>query len=86
MRLETDPSRIEAIDALSQDQSLEDTLKREIYLVKKELDNIRKIPKKAFIEFQVLLSQAGQIWAEARKNNDFEGFLPTLEKVIGFQK
>ena len=84
--VETDPSRIEAIDALSQDQSLEDTLKREIYLVKKELDNIRKIPKKAFIEFQVLLSQAGQIWAEARKNNDFEGFLPTLEKVIGFQK
>ena len=65
--VETDPSRIEAIDALSQDQSLEDTLKREIYLVKKELDNIRKIPKKAFIEFQVLLSQAGQIWAEARK-------------------
>ncbi|MDY0210859.1 MAG: carboxypeptidase M32 [Acholeplasma sp.] len=84
--VETDPLRIEAIDKLSLDNTLSVEMKREIYLVKKSLDEIRKIPKKAYIDFQVLLSQAGQIWAESREKNDFEGFMPTLEKVIDFQK
>jgi carboxypeptidase Taq len=84
--VDTDPLRIEAIDKLAEDDTLELELKREIHLVKKDLDQMRKIPKKDYIEFQVLLSQAGQIWAESREKNDFEGFLPTLEKVINFQK
>lgn len=83
---ETDPKRIEAVDALSKDSSLDKELKREIYLVKKGLDEVRKIPKKEYIDFQVLLSQSGQIWADARAKNDFASFLPTLDKVVTFQR
>lgn len=84
--VETDIARIEAINELATEESQSEALKREIALVKKDMDQIRKIPKHEYIDFQVLLSQAGQIWAKARDNNDFIGFLPTLERVISYQK
>lgn len=79
--------RIEAIDYLSiHSTDLTEDLKVEIKRVKKELDQLRKIPKQEYIDFQVLLSQAGHIWSNAKKNNDFAAYLPTLEKVIDYQK
>jgi carboxypeptidase Taq len=85
--VEMDSKRIEAIDYLALNpKSLTEDLKVEIKRVKKDLDQLRKIPKQDYIDFQVLLSQAGHVWSNAKKNNDFASYLPTLEKVISYQK
>lgn len=85
--VEMDSKRIEAIDYLAtHPESLTDDLKVEIKRVKKDLDQLRKIPKQEYIDFQVLLSSAGHIWSNAKKNNDFASYLPTLEKVITYQR
>lgn len=84
-KLQMDEKRLEAIDALAK-EILEDPFKREIALEKKSIDQLRKIPKDEYIAYQILTSKSGQIWADARKNNDFEAFLPTLEEIITYQK
>lgn len=84
-KLQMDEKRLEAIDALAK-EVLEDPFKREIALEKKSVDQLRKIPKDEYIAYQILTSKSGQIWADARKNNDFEAFLPTLEEIVDYQK
>lgn len=84
-KLQMDEKRLEAIDALAK-EVLEDPFKREIALEKKSIDQLRKIPKDEYIAYQILTSKSGQIWADARKNNDFEAFLPTLEEIVDYQK
>lgn len=84
-KLQMDEKRLEAIDTLAK-EVLEDPFKREIALEKKSVDQLRKIPKDEYIAYQILTSKSGQIWADARKNNDFEAFLPTLEEIVDYQK
>lgn len=65
---------------------LDDVLHKEIEENKRYVDRLKKIPKEAYLNYQALLSKSGHIWAEARKNNDFEAFLPTLEAVMTYMK
>ncbi|MDD4468530.1 MAG: carboxypeptidase M32 [Acholeplasmataceae bacterium] len=84
-KLEMDEKRLAAIDQLAK-ENLTGPFKREIELEKKGIDQLRKIPQAEYIAYQVLISKSSQIWAEAKKNSDFEAFLPTLEEIIVFQK
>ena len=65
---------------------LDEINKRIVYLTTKEKDKLNKIPKHEYVEYNKLLSQAQNIWAEARQNNNFEMFAPFLEKIIIYQK
>ena len=51
-----------------------------------ELEKLECIPPKEYREFAQLSAESTRIWAEARKNKDFEAFAPTLQKVIDYQK
>ena len=44
------------------------------------------IPPEEYREFQELVSASTRIWAKARREQDFESFAPTLEKLIACQK
>ncbi|WP_150467850.1 carboxypeptidase M32 [Francisella sp. SYW-9] len=65
---------------------LDETSKRIVYLTTKEKDKLSKIPKDEYVEYNKILSQAQNIWVEARKTNNFEIFTPFLEKIINYQK
>lgn len=54
--------------------------------VSEELERLESIPPKEYREFAQLSAESTRIWADARKNKDFEAFAPTLEKVIDYQK
>lgn len=85
--LQMDAARLSSINELfAIKETLEPALKREIELVKKDIDQMIKLPKDKYIEYQVLLSKSSKVWADARKNNDFDSFLPSLEKIIEFNK
>lgn len=54
--------------------------------VKEELARLDSIPPKEYRDFAQLSAESTRIWADARKNKDFEAFAPTLERVIDYQK
>ena len=51
-----------------------------------ELEQTICIPQEEYQEFARLTARATSVWARAKKDQDFEAFAPTLEKVIGFQR
>jgi carboxypeptidase Taq len=53
---------------------------------KKEYDLKRKIPSEEYKEYTILLSQAENIWEEAREKSDFTLFQPYLEKIVDMNK
>lgn len=53
---------------------------------KKVFDNMEKIPPEEYRANSELLARAGAIWADAKENNDFAAFAPTLKEIISYQK
>jgi carboxypeptidase Taq len=45
-----------------------------------------KIPPELYREYVVLTSQSESAWELAKENNDFEGFVPYLEKIIAINR
>lgn len=67
-------------------ENLDELMKHEIEVVKKEMDATLKIPMKEFIEFQVLMASSQEIWAQSKEKNDFNLFKPTLSKIVDFMR
>ena len=53
-----------------------------VRVLKREYDKNTKLPEKFVADFARLTSEALPVWVTARKQNDFNHFLPLLEKVI----
>ena len=51
-----------------------------------EVEQLDCIPPQEYREFAELTSEATRIWAQARKDKDFDAFAPTLKKVVEYQK
>ncbi len=86
--LQSDPKFIEAIETLYEnlDQLEDEDLKIEIKKANKDLRFIKKIPKDELIEYEVLTQSGSHIWAQAKEKNDFDMYVPTLEKIVEFNK
>jgi carboxypeptidase Taq len=82
-----DPAYVESIEKLygMRDQ-LDHDLSVEIRKQYRDLRIIKKVPKDEYIAYQVLISSASKVWAEAKEKDDFSLFEPTLEKVVAFNK
>ncbi|WP_371261516.1 carboxypeptidase M32 [Bacillus sp. MUM 116] len=46
----------------------------------------KSIPADLFQEYSILTAQANDAWEEARETNDFDHFLPYLEKIVSFKR
>lgn len=58
----------------------------ELRACKKSYSLLSRIPMDEYVEFSVLLNDAQDIWRNAKINNDFASFAPTLEKIINFNR
>ncbi|MCB7318596.1 carboxypeptidase M32 [Lacrimispora sp. 210928-DFI.3.58] len=76
----------ELLEQCEKEGSLSEAEAANVRELKEELLQIKYIPKEEYQDFARLTSQATSVWAEAKKNQDFEAFAPTLKKVIGYQK
>lgn len=74
------------VDACRDDDTLSQVEKAIVKEVADELEKLECIPPKEYREFAELSAESTRIWAEARKNKDFDSFAPTLQKVIDYQK
>lgn len=59
-------------------------LRKDVKAINKELRIIRNVPIDEYIEYQVLLAKSTKVWQEARELNDFDHFVPILEKLVDY--
>lgn len=66
--------------------TFDDVLKGEYCIAKKAYDDGTKIPAEVVREMSELQEEAAVIWAEARKEDDFNKFAPYLKRLVKLQK
>jgi carboxypeptidase Taq len=52
----------------------------------KHLEKFQKIPEDRYREYVILTSKAQNVWEKSKEENDFETFLPYLEKIVDFNR
>ncbi len=58
--------------------------RRQVEELKREYDQISKIPPKEYMAYAMLLNEASDIWHKAKEASDFEMFRPVLEQLVAF--
>jgi len=85
--IQSNPSYVEAIEKLYETaDTLDSDLGIEIKKKYKELRMIKKVPKEEYIAYQVLMSKSVHVWADAKNNNDFKMYAPTLKEIVLYQR
>ena len=67
-------------------QNLEKPVQAMYRECKKTYDEGTKIPPEKVREFAALRAEAGDVWAQSRKENKFQMFAPYLKRLIAMQK
>ncbi|MCK5129265.1 MAG: carboxypeptidase M32 [Clostridiales bacterium] len=74
------------INELRQTDDLDEVSQAKVNEFYRDYKKLTCIPEKEVMEFSKLRAQSESIWVEAKKNNDFASFVPSLEKLIDFTK
>jgi len=59
---------------------------RELEVLKKNYDQMKRIPAEEYVEYSVLLNDAQNIWQQAKNEDNFPLFAPYLEKIVEFNR
>jgi len=82
-RRKTDPELREIVESLHEDRANLPFDKRVVVReTRREIENAHKLPSEFVAEQSRASSEAYNVWTEARENDDFDTFLPYLEKNI----
>ncbi|MDD3831731.1 MAG: carboxypeptidase M32 [Clostridia bacterium] len=86
-KLQSDEQYLEAVNWLNDHISeLDAVMAREIRLVVKGIEIIRKIPIEDYVGYQTLLAQCVKYYFEAKAESDFNKFAPYLDKIVAVNK
>ena len=66
--------------------SLDAQTKREVEVVRKNYDQLHRIPAQEYVEYSVLMNDAQNIWQKAKNEDDFAAFAPYLEKIVEYNR
>jgi len=85
--LETNPENGELLSYLeAHGEELTAQQRREVEVLRKDYDQMHKIPAEEYVAYSVLMNEAQNVWEKAKNNNDFASFAPTLEKIVEFNR
>ena len=59
---------------------------REVEVLRKEYDQLHRIPAQEYVEYSVLQNDAQVAWEKAKNGDDFASFAPYLEKIVAFNR
>jgi len=76
----------EAIEACEKEEGLTDVEKAIVKEAKETREQLVCIPAEEYRDNAQLVSEATRVWSKAKKENDFDKFVPTLKKVVDYQK
>ncbi|MDY4971198.1 MAG: carboxypeptidase M32 [Lachnospiraceae bacterium] len=86
-KLMTDPSVGNLLEFLSShSQELTFSQKRQTEELKRDYDQLTRIPADEYMEYTMLTNEASDVWHKAKETDDFELFRPVLEKLVEFNK
>ncbi|PKK97706.1 MAG: carboxypeptidase M32, partial [Tenericutes bacterium HGW-Tenericutes-2] len=86
-RISTDPAYEQAIETLYQNKDqLDSVLSHEVVERRKEIVKTKKIPVEEYVKYQELMTQAYQVYVDAKRSSNYELYKPYLLKVIDFKK
>lgn len=74
------------LKACEQETQLSETEAAVVREVREEVDDLSCIPPEEYREYKELISESGRIWSKAKNDRDFQAFVPTLKKIIEFEK
>jgi carboxypeptidase Taq len=81
----TDPRLADWLEAIDH-TTLDDVARAQVRLIRRTYDRTSKVPADLAAALARLTSQAQGIWADARADDDYAAFRPTLEKVIALKR
>ncbi len=82
-KLSTGPETIELLDALHERESeLDEKTSRMVFLMRKDLEEMRKIPMEEYLAHQKLVNDASAVWHEAKEKSDYALFEPYLARMV----
>ncbi len=85
--LRSDVQFEQAVEVLAQNaDKLGEVLKHEIEVMKKDIEQTKKIPKEEYAAFSQLTSQAYPAYVQAKRENNFQLFRPYLEKIVEYSR
>lgn len=85
--LSTAPENDELVAYLMEHQeALDPQTKRELEVLKKDLDHLHRIPAEEYVGYSVLLNDAQSVWHKAKNEDDFDAFAPYLEKIVDYNR
>jgi len=59
---------------------------REVEVLKKNFDQMFKIPAEEYVAYSVLMNDAQNVWHKAKNEDDFASFAPYLEKIVAYNR
>lgn len=79
----TDPATAALIEQAERElPMLEEDAAHMIRLARYDFERATKLPASFVSEFAALTAEAPHVWARCRRDNDFPGFQPTLERIV----
>ena len=85
--LMTDPENGALLTFMEENiHQLDPQTRREVEVMRKNYDQIHRIPAEEYVAYSVLLNEAQTIWNRAKNEDDFELFAPYLEKIVSYNK
>ena len=85
--LETDPKNLEMIAYLeAHSEALTPQQRREVEVLRKNYDQMNKVPAQEYVAYSVLLNEAQNVWEKAKNENDFPSFSPILQQIVEYNR
>lgn len=85
--LSTGKDTLELLEYLDEHKDELDCVQaRSVYLSLKDIREMQKISMEEYVAYQEILVEADDVWHRAKKEDDFDLFLPCLEKIFDFNK
>ncbi|MBQ8408120.1 MAG: carboxypeptidase M32 [Clostridia bacterium] len=85
-KLSTGDETVSLLEYLDENKaSLSEKDARAVYLLFKDIKEMKKIPMDEYVAYEQLLVESDDVWHRAKENSDFESFRPYLEKIFETQ-
>ena len=81
----TDPRVADLLNDVEK-EPMDEKARAIVRVMRKEYENIQKLPKDFVIEYATESAKSERVWEECKKTNDYDTFAPYLDKMIQLTK
>ncbi len=72
-------------DLVERKAELPEKTARQAEVLKRDYDRMKAVPQEEYVQYDILVSEAQNVWLKAKLNNDYASFSPYLKKIVESQ-